>query len=102
LLYFFYIFHILFVFDILVRKQGDTYISIVYVLNYSCPSLDMPPSMTRLGGRETNHILPCSDAFFAATLEALQNPRHSRGFSKNIKKVVEENSSTTFYLYLLS
>jgi len=41
-----------------VQKQDDTYISIVYVLNYSCPSLDTPPSMARFGGRETNLILP--------------------------------------------
>jgi len=28
------------------------------VLNYYCPSLDLPPSMARFGGRETNLILP--------------------------------------------
>src|SRR5690625_1513512 len=56
--YFFYIFHILFSFYTSVRILYDIYNSILYVLNYSCPSWDTPPSAVRFSGRETIYILP--------------------------------------------
>src|SRR5699024_12276399 len=58
----FCIFRISFASCILARKQDDTYISTSYVLNYYCPSLDLPPSMARFDGRDTNLIFPCRAA----------------------------------------